>query len=166
MDSAVAAAQNTYEGHVKTATGLPSMNAPTCADDGDGSLTLESTLEALDSRYTIDDRLNRIPEEQALAVVMGYVEQLEQSEKAVIEAHYLRGLNFRETGLAVGMEPREVKKLLQKAMRHLRGVPEIRKIGQELYRDEHTNFWLHVGIEACLRGGSAVERLAEKKRRA
>lgn len=140
-----------------------SINAPTGADDGDGSLTLESTLEAMDTRYTIDDRLDCIAEEQAFAVVMGYVERLEPSERAVIEAYYLRGLNFRETGLAIGIAPQEVRKLLQKAMRHLRGVPEIRQIGQELYRDEHTNFWLHVGIEACLRGGSAVERLADRR---
>lgn len=141
-----------------------SIDAPSGPGDDKGDLTISDMLAAPSAEIAFEDMLDRVGRDQAFQTVMKFVDKLEPEQEAVIRLYYLLGLNYRETALAIGKKPSEVRKNLQKALRQLRCVPEIRKIGEELYKDEHTNFWLHISLEAFQSGaGSAVEHLAEQR---
>jgi hypothetical protein len=95
---------------------------------------------------------------------MEQVEKLEPQQADVIKKYYLNGHTLRQIAEHEGVTIEVIRQRESKALRKLRGYPSIRKMGRELYADEHTCFYLHIGVNAFQSGaGSAPELLSERR---
>jgi len=143
-----------------------SMDAPIGSSDAGDNLTIAGMLEAPDAAETFENMLDRMTIEQAFNTVIEHVERLDAPQADVIKKHYLHGITFREIAEQSGADMEHIRLQEVKGLRKLRSFPAIRKLGQELYADERTNFFLHIGIQAFQSGsGSAVELIAERQER-
>jgi RNA polymerase sigma factor (sigma-70 family) len=139
-----------------------SMDAPLQVSE---DMTLADTLTD-HSESAFDRVVDNVATQQTYDIVMQYVNKLEPRQGNVIRLHYCSGLTFRQIADQINVSYERVHQIEQNGMRKLRAFPEIRKIGQELYADEHSNFFLHISIEAFQSGaGSAVENIAERRDR-
>lgn len=138
-----------------------SMDTP----QGSGNdFSISETLPAPGAETAFDVMLNRVAVEQAFAIIMKYVEKLDPQQSDVIKKLYFDDMTLREIADQFGVSIESIRQCKEKGLRRLRGFTTVRKVLCELYADEHTYFYLHIGVNAFQSGsGSAVELLTERR---
>ncbi len=131
--------------------------------EGDES-TLAGTLEDPSAEMSFENMLERANIEQAFCVVEKHFSEMDPGNVRSLNLYFLEGLSMRQTGERMGITASQARSLIAKGLRELRGFGDVRKIGQELFADERTNFFLRTGLTAFQNGTpSAVERLTEQR---
>lgn len=125
-----------------------SLDAPISDDD-------ETTLGEItaDSRDPIKDLENELYNESAKRAIESLFTLLTETERKVIESHYLEGKRYVQIANDLGLTRQRVNQLKDKAFRKMRTkmftVPEARFFRE--YVENHTNYSLHYGVSTFLR---------------
>lgn len=139
-----------------------SIDRPISLTDDD--MTIADTLEAPGAQETFEDMLCRVEIEQAFCVVEKHFSEMDPDNVRALRLYYLEDLSMRQIGECMEITASQARSLIAKGLRELRGFGDVRKIGQELFADERTNFFLRTGLTAFQNGApSAVERLTEHR---
>ena len=140
-----------------------SLDAPISDDD-------ETTLGEItaDSRDPIKDLENELYNESAKRAIESLFTLLTETERKVIESHYLEGKRYVQIANDLGLTRQRVNQLKDKAFRKMRTkmftVPEARFFRE--YVENHTNYSLHYGVSTFLRTHtSEVEALVFERDR-
>lgn len=138
-----------------------SLDKPIGEDD---ESTLAGTLEDPSAEMSFENMLERANIEQAFCVVEKHFSEMDPDNVRALRLYYLEDLSMRQVGECMKITASQARSLIAKGLRELRGFGDVRKIGQELFADERTNFFLRTGLTAFQNGTpSAVERLTEQR---
>jgi len=142
-----------------------SLDAPLSSSNQDGDkLTIEDTLEAPDAEAAFENVLDWMEAQHVHAVIMEQMKNIDERQADVIRKHYLCGLTLPQVAVQTNYPLKNVQQQKNAGIRQLRRLPAIRKLKQELYADENTDFYLRIGVTSFQSGsGSAVELLAERR---
>ena len=125
-----------------------SLDAPICDDS---EVTLGEVTA--DSRDPIKDLENELYNESAKRAIESLFTLLTETERKVIESHYLEGKRYVQIANDLGLTRQRVNQLKDKAFRKMRTkmftVPEARFFRE--YVENHTNYSLHYGVSTFLR---------------
>ena len=119
--------------------GAVSLNAPLSGDDSDGD-----TIGDMLADKSLPDVFETMQQEQTCEAVRAAVARLEEPERAVIEGHELRELNYDALASETGEAAEVLKKTWRRGMNHLRRDMVLRN----WWIDLQTDFYRHKGVRA------------------
>ena len=133
-----------------------SLNEPLENKDGDTDGERGDLIEDQDAGAPFDDVERRDLSERVRQAVQDTL--TDERERDIIEQYFFSGRTYKEIAAAEGISIERVRQIRQRAYRALRRSRKLQKLAE---LDEYQ----HIGVTAVLRGGSIVERIAEKRAR-
>lgn len=138
-----------------------SINVPIGSFDGDDCI-LADTIKDSEAGNEIENMLDRMEVRQAFETVVEQIERLAYPYCDVMTEHYIHGFSMKRIAKKHNFTVVGARNIHNIAIRKLSHTVPIKKMWRELFIDEHTNFYMHIGVQTFQSAsGSAVERLAE-----
>lgn len=133
---------------------IMSLNEPLEDKDGDGDAERGDLVSDQSAGAPFEDIERRDQAERVRAAVCAAL--TDKQERQTIERHFFEGKTLQEIAEAEGVSLELVQRVKIRAYRHLRNNRALQALAD-------IDYYQHIGAAACQRGGSIVERIAERR---
>ncbi|MGN1133866.1 MAG: sigma-70 family RNA polymerase sigma factor [Oscillospiraceae bacterium] len=107
--------------------------------DNEG-LTLKNIIPDPSAQQAFENALDSIQDEQTRDVLYKALDRLEKPLREVIVHYYFEGMTFADIGELMGVSGSRVQQMKEKALRHLRAMPEVCMLREEQHIESRLHF--------------------------
>lgn len=148
---------------IREALGIRNGRVPRPTISLDETIDEEGNLTRLDmlADETAPDAEEVLCRNDMRLIVTEAVERLEEQQRDAIKNYYIKGKTYKGTAEAMGIDPKQIKNLLEKGKMYLRRDRTLRAIASI---ERSTNYYAHVGVKLYSSTmTSAVERIVLRR---
>ncbi|MGN1133800.1 MAG: sigma-70 family RNA polymerase sigma factor [Oscillospiraceae bacterium] len=107
--------------------------------DNEG-VTLKNIIPDPSAQQAFENALDSIQDEQTRYVLYKALDRLEKPLREVIVHYYFEGMTFADIGELMGVSGSRVQQMKEKALRHLRAMPEVCMLREEQHIESRLHF--------------------------